>query len=176
MAKAFWEYSNGLAGPTVPLADLYVTNLCNEFLEHPPRSGTVLTSDDKAHLGSEELAQAAAAGDFKLILPMVVQPFYHLCGLGFLDEDLPVVKGGLPAGARPRPDSAMKGVYVQSDRAPFLEVCGQRFHHRGVPVIPVVHVKQWPLRPRMRRYVEPMQRAKEQVRAALRDPVPGTIS
>jgi hypothetical protein len=175
LAKALWEYINELADRTVPLAKLYVTNLCNELLEHTPGSGTVLIPDNKAQLGSEEIVKAAAAGDFKLILPMAVQPFYHLCRLGFLDEDSEVVKSFL-VGARPRPDKAAESIYVQSGRAPFLNVCGQRFHHRGVPVIPVVHVKQWPLRPRMRRYAEPMQRAKELVQAALHDPMPGAIS
>jgi hypothetical protein len=168
LAKALWEYINELAGHTVPLAELYVTNLCNEFLDHTPGSGTVLIPDDKAQLGVEQITQAATAGDFELILPMAVQPFYHLCRLGFLDEDSQMVKGFL-AGARPRPDKAAKGIYIQSGRAPFLEVCGQRFHHRGVPVVPAVHVKQWPLGPRMPRYAEPMQRANDQVRAALRD-------
>lgn len=44
---------------------------------------------------------------------------------------------------------------------------GQRFHHRAVPVIPVVHVKQWPLKARFVRYEAPMEAAKREVRAAL---------
>jgi hypothetical protein len=63
------------------------------------------------------------------------------------------------AGARPRASKAEQGTHVQSGKAPFLAVCGQRFHHRGVPVVPIVHVKSWPLKPRMVRYTEPMERA-----------------
>jgi hypothetical protein len=32
---------------------------------------------------------------------------------------------------------------------------------------PVLHVKQWPLRPRMTRYVEPMRQAAQEIRQAL---------
>ncbi len=166
LAKALWDYIGELAGRTIPLAELYVTNLCNEFLEHAPDSGTVLIPDDKAQRGVEEIAQTAAAGKFKVILPMAVQPFYHLCRLGFLDEDSELVRQFL-AGACPRPDKAAQGVYVQSGKAPFLAVCGQRFHHQGVPVVPIVHVKQWPLKGRTIRYEEPMQRAGQEIQAAL---------
>lgn len=166
LAKALWEYINELAGRTIPLAEIYATNLCNEFLEHTPGSGTVLIPDDKAEQGVKDIAQTVAAGHFKVIPLMAVQPLYHLCQLGFLDQDLELLSQFL-AGARPRPDKAGHGIYVQSGRAPFLAVCGQRFHHRSVPVIPIVHVKQWPLKPRMCRYEEPMQDACRHIQAVL---------
>jgi hypothetical protein len=166
LAQALWDYVQDLAGRDVSLAQLYVTNLCNEFLEHVPGSGTVLIPDDKAQRGAEEIAQSVADGHFQVILPMAVQPFYHLCRLGFLDDDSELVRRFV-AGARPRPAKAAQGVYEQSGKAPFLAVCGQRFHHRGVPVVPIVHVKQWPLNRRMVRFVEPMQRARQEVQAAL---------
>jgi hypothetical protein len=167
LAKALWDYVADLAGGPVALSTLYVTNLCNEFLEHIPGSGTVLIPDEKARQGVEAIARTIASGSFSLILPMAVQPFYHLCQLGFLDEDSEVIKAFI-AGARADPGKAARGIYVQGGRAPFLAVCGRRFHHRGVPVIPVVHVKQWPLKPRMARYTEPMQRARQQAQAVLR--------
>ena len=167
LAKAVWDYVADLAGGLVALSALYVTNLCNEFLEHVPGSGTVLIPDEKARQGVEAITRTIASGNLRVILPMAVQPFYHLCRLGFLDEDSEVIKEFI-AGARPDPAKAARGIYVQGGRAPFLAVCGHRFHHRGVPVIPVVHVKQWPLKPRMVRYTEPMQRARQQVQAVLR--------
>lgn len=166
LAQALWDYVQVLAAREVPLKELYVTNLCNEFLEHTPGSGTVLIPDDKAEQGVKEIVTAAASGEFKVILPMAVQPFYHLCRLDFVDEDTELVRRFL-AGARPRSSKAAQGVYVQSGRAPFLAVCGRRFHHRGVPVVPILHVKQWPLRPRSVRYQDPMQKASEQVQVAL---------
>jgi hypothetical protein len=166
LAQAVWDYVNELAGYDVPLAELYVTNLCTEFLPHTPGSGTVLIPDDQAQRGVEQIAQIVADGHFKVILPMAVQPFYHLCRLGFVDEDSELVRRFV-AGARPRASKAEQGIYVQSGKAPFLAVCGLRFHHRGVPVVPILHVKQWPLKARMVRFKEPMRQAQQQVRTAL---------
>jgi hypothetical protein len=133
-------------------------------LAHKPGSGTVLIPDEQARRGVGQIEQIVAEGHFKLILPMAVQPFYHLCRMGFIDEDHELVARFVHA-ARPRPDKAVHGNYVQSGQAPFLSVCGQRFHHRGVPVVPVVHVKQWPLNDRMIRYDEPMQMARRRIQA-----------
>jgi len=164
LARAVWEYVNDLASHHVPLADLYVTNLCNEFLDHAPGSGTVLIPDDVAKRGVEQIAQIVAAGHFRCILPMAVQTFYHLCHWGFIDEKDSELLVQFVAGARPRASKAEQGIYVQAGSAPFLSVCGQRFHHRGVPLVPIVHVKQWPLKPRMVRYTKPMQRAQQEIR------------
>ena len=79
LAKAVWDYVGELAGRDVSLDELYVTNLCNQFLEHAPGSSTVLIPDDVARRGVERIAQTVASGDFQVILPMAVQPFYHLC-------------------------------------------------------------------------------------------------
>jgi hypothetical protein len=166
LAQAVCQYVNDLAGCDVPLAELYVTNLCNEFLEHAPRSRTVLIPDEQARRGLEHITRIAAGGHFRVILPMAVQTLYHLCRLGFIDEALELA--AFIQAARPRPDKAAQGIYVQSGSAPFLDVCGRRFHHRGVPVVPIVHVKQRPLKPRMTRYEEPMQHARQQVQAAYR--------
>lgn len=43
--------------------------------------------------------------------------------------------------ARPAPGKAAQGVYISAETAPFLEMCGQLLHHRGVPVVPVLHIK-----------------------------------
>ena len=166
LAKAVWDYVNELAGRDIPLAELYVTNLCNEFLAHTPGSGTVLIPDDQAQRGVEQIAQIVTDGHFRVILPMAVQPLYHLCRLGFIDEDSELVTHFI-AGARPRPSKVEQGIYKQTGWAPFLTVCGQRFHHHGVPVVPILHVKQWPLSDIMIRYKEPMQQAQQQIRAAL---------
>ncbi len=167
LAYKVWEYIEYLAGSRVALDELYVTNLCNEFLPHVPASGTVLIPDEVADHGVGEVARAVAGGHFRLILSMAVQPFYHLCRTGFIDEKSDLVSSFV-AGAQPRKAKAQQGLYEQAGKVPFLSVCGQMFHHSGVSVVPVVHVKQWPLRSRLVRYAEPMRRAKQNVEAALR--------
>lgn len=166
LAQAVWCYVGELAGHDVPFEDLYVTNLCNEFLAHVPGSGTVLIPNAQAQRGVEQIAHTVAVGHFRVILPMAVQTFYHLCRLGFIDEDSELVAHFIHA-ARPRPDRAKQGIYQRSGKAPFLTMCGRRFHHRGVPVVPIVHVKQWPLKPEAVRYTEPMEQARREIQAVL---------
>jgi hypothetical protein len=60
---------------------------------------------------------------------------------------------------------ARQRIYVSTGMAPFLAVSGQRFHHWGIPVIPILHVKQWPLKPNAAKYAEPMERARQEARA-----------
>ena len=166
LAEAVQKYVSELAGREVSLAELYVTNLCNELLAHIPNSGTVLIPDEQAQRGVEEINQIVAASRFKVILPMSLQTFYQLCHWRFIDETSEVLTQFIQA-ARPAPKKAKLGLYQQSGQAPFLTVCGQRFHHQGVPVIPILHVKQWPLRPRMQRYTDLMQQAQWQIQTLL---------
>jgi hypothetical protein len=164
LAKAVWDYVGQLAGRDVPLADLYVTNLCNEFLDHAPGSGTVLIPDDVAKRGVEQIAQIVAAGHFRCILPMALQTFYHLCHWGFINEGDSELIVQFVAGARPRASKAEQGIYVQTSSGSFLSVCGRRFHHRGVPLVPILHVKSWQRMSDNSKYREPMQRAQHEIR------------
>jgi hypothetical protein len=155
-----------LAGREVSPAALYATNLCNEFLDHAANSGTVLIPDEQARRGVEEITRIVANGRFKVILPMSVQTFYHLCRWGFIDETDETLTHFIHA-ARPAPIKAKLGLYQQSGKAPFLSVCGRRFHHNGVPVVPILHIKQWPLPLRMQKYTEPMQQAQALIQTLL---------
>jgi hypothetical protein len=111
LARAVVDYVSTLAGFSIPLENLYVTNLCNEFLPSTQGKGTVLIPDAQAKQGVQEICAAIDRGHFKVIIPTSCQVFYHFCRLGFLD------------------------------------VGGKKFHHDGIPVVPVLHVKQWPLKP-----------------------------
>ena len=97
---------------------------------------------------------------------MSQQVFYRLCQLVFVD-DRPELVEPLMKGAQPDGGVADQGAYRAVGRTPFLCVCGQRFHHCGVPVIPVVHVKNWPLKARFVRYAVPMEAAKRETQDAL---------
>jgi hypothetical protein len=64
----------------------------------------------------------------------------------------------------PRTPQAGQGIDEQTDNAPFLAVCGRRFHHRGVPLVPILHVKSWQRMSGNSKYWEPMQRAQHEIR------------
>jgi len=171
LAYKVLDYVNNLAGRQIPLDQLYVTNLCNEFLPSSKGHGTVLIPDELAEQGVEAIRKIVSAGHFRLILPMSVQTFYHLCRLGFLDAEGEEISTFIEK-ARPAARMAANGVYATSGKAPFLEVCGRRNQHQGIPLIPIVHVKQWPLKARSSHYIEPMQSAEQEVRKALSNYLP----
>lgn len=166
LAKAVWDYICNLAGRPVPLNQLYITNLCNRYLPHASGSVTVLIPDADARLGLKDIELAVAHGHLKLILPMSVQVLYHLCRLDFVKGNTDLINAFLSA-ACPREGKAQQGLYQPKRNASFLQVCGQPLNHKGIPVIPIVHVKQWPLKQRFIKYTEPMNRAKQAVSAAI---------
>lgn len=122
--------------------------------------------DDQAAKGMENICQVISQGRFQLIIPLSLQDSYHLGRLGFFDEADERVRNFVHQ-ARPAPGKVNQGIYVSVGIAPFLDMCGQRLHHHGIPVVPVLHVKQWPLRPQMTRYKEPMLQAAEEIRHVL---------
>jgi hypothetical protein len=166
LAHAVWDYVCDLAGRPITLDQLFITNLCNKFLPSAKGGGTVLIPDPLALRGVIALQQIISEGNFNVILPMSVQVFYHLCRLGFLDEKNGMILAFMQR-ASPVTRKANQGVYVTSGKAPFLEVCGQLFHHSGIPLIPILHVKQWPLGKRTARYLGPMNLAKSSIMTVL---------
>jgi hypothetical protein len=145
-ASSVVNYIRHLAASSTALEDMFFTNLCNEFLEHPTISGTVLITDDAAERGIQAIEGILSRGSFKVILSMAPQTLYHLVRLGFVanpDENLLAFL----RMARPSPAAAVRGAYVPVGRSAFLMVCGRRYHHRrdGVPLVPILHAKQWPL-------------------------------
>ncbi len=93
---------------------------------------------------------------------MAVQPFYYLCKFEFIDDQSELVKDFINR-ASPKQKKAEKGIYVTEKPAPFLDVCGKRFHHKGIPVIPVLHIKQWPIKTLAKRYIPMMENAKKEI-------------
>jgi hypothetical protein len=166
LAHAVLDYVSYLTGAPVLLNNLYVTNLCNSFLPTTSGNGTILIPKNEAEIGFKDICQAINEGIFKVIIPTSCQVFYNLCRLGFLDEkdegiDLFV------KNASPKKDKAELGVYATTGKAPFLDMCGKRFHHHFIPVVPVLHVKQWPIKNRMIRYTDSLEHAKREIKGAV---------
>lgn len=166
LALALIDYIRFLTAYPVESADLYLTNLCNQFLPRPAARGTILIPDDIAESGVADLARTVAHGNFQVIVPMSQQVFYQLCRLGFV-EGQQERRQSFQERARPKPDRAAVGIYSPARPAAFLDVCGEVFYHDRVPVVPVVHVKLWPLRKSARRYTRPMQNAQQHIQSFL---------
>jgi hypothetical protein len=166
LAQALLNYVSDLAGRRLAVESLFVTNLCNEFLDRPAVAGTILIPDEYARRGVERIAEHVTHGEFRLIVPMAHQTFYNLCRLGFVDERSDLVQSFVQQST-PRATAASLGIYQPTTAGAFLSVCGQLFHHRATPIVPILHVKQWPLRSTAIRYTQPMQRASELIRETL---------
>jgi len=149
-ASSAVNYVQQLGGPSVALEDMFFTNLCNEFLERPIAGGTVLITDDAAERGTQAIEGILSSGSFKVILSMAPQVLYHLVRLGFVANPAENLLTFLRT-ARPSLAAVNRKTYVPVGRSPFLKVCGRKYYHRGdgVPLIPILHVKQWPLNKRM---------------------------
>lgn len=166
LASAAVEYIEYLTGGMVPLTEMYCTNLCNEFLPHAPKGGTVLIPDALADRGIAEIEKALALGRPQVVIPMSLQVFYHLARSGFVTmaEDQ---REAFLAKAMPKPKNANDGAYVQSKPRAFMDVCGERFLHDNIPVVPVLHVKAWPPRGNFKSYESAMQNAAANIQRAL---------
>ena len=168
-ASSAVNYVRYLGGSSVALEDMLFTNLCNEFLERPIAGGTVLITDDVAERGIQAIESILSRGSFKIILSMAPQVLYHLVRLGFVGDPDENLLAFLRM-ARPGPAAAARGAYVPVGRSPFLMVCGEKYHHRGdgVPLVPILHAKQWPLNKRMEpHYGSLMRMAATNTRACL---------
>ena len=166
LAAATVQYTEHLTGGKVPLAEMYFTNLCNEFLPHAPKGGTVLIPDQVADRGIAAIEKALALGKPQVIIPMSLQVFYHLARSRFVAMDDEQRRGFLRKAA-PKPRDAERGAHVQSRPRSFLDVCGERFLHGSVPVVPVLHVKTWPLRGRFKAYDSAMEAAAANIQRCL---------
>ena len=141
LAQAVWDYIQRLAGAPIPLSDLYVTNLCNHFLNPPPGSGTVLIPDDLAEQGLLAIRTALGTrrGPPLLILSMSQQVLWHMVRTSFV-EDHPALRE-FSTRSRPQPGKAAIGRYAPEKQRGFVDVCGKRFKAQGVPIVPILHIK-----------------------------------
>ena len=166
LAEAAVEYVRELTGERVAFEEMYFTNLCNEFLPHAPKGGTVLIPDEVADRGIEQIERALADGKPQVIIPMSLQVFYHLARSGFVAMEQGERERFLRQAA-PNPSARDRGAYASTGRAPFLKVCGRVFWRGDVPVVPVLHVKSWASRRHHEAYESAMQNAASSVRRAL---------
>jgi hypothetical protein len=142
LADSVYRYIRNLTGDKLSLDQMYFTNLCNEFLERTQNSGTIYIPDDLAYKGIQQIENVLSRGQFKVVVPMSLQVFYHLVRNGFIDDLDETLKYFL-AQSQPISNASQKGVYKAAAPRSFLKVCGRTYYHGKTPVVPVVHVKQW---------------------------------
>jgi len=130
--------------------EVLLTNLCNQSLPHAPKRKTVLIPETAARVGVSQIAGLVSNSTIKVVLAMSQQVNYWLRALEYCDADPIFVKEAKPKQVGV--DHAPPYYEPQKPKA-FLRVCGQALESPGeFVVVPVLHVKQWPLNPRMSAY------------------------
>lgn len=161
LAKKMYDYIAWLSSDRYQPQDLYVTNLCNVHLKRTAQNmkKTVYIPKKHAEDGTEELKMIIGKGSFETVFAMSPQVNYWLQELGFCES-----REDFLLSAKPKKCDADLGFYTPSGKPPFLKICGCRLMAQGVPLFPILHVKQYPLTKRMKPHYGPLL---ENVRKAL---------
>lgn len=144
LAAAAFGLVTDLTGGAVPPGEVLLTNLCNRALPHAPKGKTVLIPEHEAECGVRRLRWLLDGSTVRVILAMSQQVNYWLQRLRFCSqcEEFLVAAEPVEAGLRNKPP-----FYQPEARRAFTLVCGKRHDGPcGIPVFPVVHVKNWPLK------------------------------
>lgn len=150
LAKALFSYISDLTSRKYSPCDCYVTNLCNFPLPHADKGKTVLIPDRIAKESVAEFKNLLAQGDFKLIFPMSQQVNYLLQKSGFYSSSQKYLDD-----SEPKEIGIEKGYYEPKGKSPFLQICGNQYQAGGVPLFPILHVKQYPPKGAMARNYGP---------------------
>lgn len=167
LAQSVLEYAQELAGAPIPLKELYVTNLCNHFLNPPPGRGTVLIPNSDADAGIQAIHSALKARTIppRIILAMSQQVLWHMVRTRFLTQHPTLTT--FAERSMPKTNMAAAGRYEARVPRAFLEVCGEIFYSDAVPIVPILHIKS--LAKSKGAYEQPMRRAEMNIRSLLRD-------
>ncbi len=144
LAKAVFNYISNLTSFRYTADQIVLTNLCNNALPHAPKGKTVYIPESEARIGICTIQNILIQSCIEVIFAMSAQVNYWLQKLGFY----PAVTEFL-SSAEPK----AKGVnytppyYEAKTGRAFTHICGRRYtKDNNLSIIPVLHVKNWPLR------------------------------
>ncbi len=142
LAESVYGYVNHLTSGRYETGELVLTNLCNAPLPHAPRFKTALIPEAAAQAGLEAIQAILGQGRIELVFAMSQQVNYWLQKLGFYP---PVVEFLEMADPRPEGLQHDPPYYEPRQNRAFQLICGQRYSDGVRAVIPILHVKNWPL-------------------------------
>ena len=150
---------------------LVLTNLCNKMLPRPPAKRTVLIPQEEAQEGIAAIRDILAHSQVELIFAMSEQVNYWLQRLGFYAPVPEFLRRAEPA---PRGLLHEPPYYTPKQGSAFQLICGRRYTVGDAHLVPILHVKNWPLRGRFKRaYAQAYERLinglKPQPSQAIRD-------
>ncbi len=142
-AAAAYNYAMHLTSGMFSVDQIIFTNLCNHSLPHAPKNKTVYIPETAAREGIAEIRELLRASEVRVIFAMSQQVNYWLQKLDFCTP----VRSFLAAAAPTERGCLNQPPYYQPrSSGAFQLICGQVLQAEGKPLLPVLHVKNWPLK------------------------------
>lgn len=131
---------------------LLVTNLCNNQLPASPKGKTVLIPRTEAQIGIDAIDLLLKSSNIQMIFAMSLQVNYWLHVLQFCQVNDSFITAAQP---RSKGIAATQPYYEPSKSGAFELICGKRQRTRhSIPLYPILHVKNWPLKGKFLKYQE----------------------
>ncbi len=142
-ANSLFSYIGWLTSYKYAPNELIITNLCNKSLRRAPEAEgkTILIPEEYAKEGLENIKNILKSSQIEIILAMSQQVNYWLQKLGFYSSTENYLEQ-----SRPKEKAAQNHYYEPVGKSPFLEICGNKYCVGTIPLFPVLHLKQYPLR------------------------------
>lgn len=137
--------TNDFAKPS----EVYVTNLCNDYVTPSPKGKRVLIPEEKAIKGVSHIEWILEQNPtVEYVLAMSLQTNYWLQKLGFYGGDEAFIQGAQPR--RKGLEDIEEPFYQPVDGKIFQTICGNSYEAKNHPVkvIPILAAKSFPLRDR----------------------------
>ncbi len=130
-------------------AEVYVTNLCNDYVTPSPKGKRVFIPEEKAIKGVSHIEWVLEQNPtIEYVLAMSLQTNYWLQKLGFYGGDEAFIQGAQPR--RKGLEDLEEPFYQPVDGKIFQTICGNSYEAKNHPVkvIPILAAKSYPLRDR----------------------------
>ena len=151
LAESLFSYIRYLTSNRYTDDELIITNLCNRELKHAPKGKTVLIPEEYAKKGIADIENILkSCRQIEIIFAMSQQVNYWLQKLGLYSSTENYI-----SQSEPKKDKAARGYYEPKGTSPFLEICGNKYFVNKIPLFPVLHVKQFPLKGNIKKNYEP---------------------
>ena len=132
---------------SVKPSEMYVTNLCNDYITPAPKGKRVFIPEEKAIKGLSHIEWVLEQNpSIKYVLSMSLQTNYWLQKLEFYGDDEAFLYGAQPR--RKGLESLEDPYYQPVDGKVFRSICGNIYDAKKFPVkvIPILSAKNYPLR------------------------------
>lgn len=144
-SRNLFNHITRLTANRVTPKEIYITNLCNDDVEAPPKGKRVFIPEAKAQKGIEHIEWILSQNpSIKHVFCMSLQTNYWLQKLGFYEGEADFLRAAEP---RRTGMENFPPYYQPVDGKAFAAICGKRYVGKNHPVtvIPILPAKDFPL-------------------------------